>query len=108
MRRSMNSSRFSLRILRLLSAIERDATFLTAEFLSASSASVSFRVSLIWFPILTRILRWATGPSWLCGKLPRKIFLADATTWRNWYKAKGDAKRAQFTALEWWQVRGDN
>ena len=34
---------------------------------------------------------------------------ADATTWRNWYMGKGDAKcLLQFTALDWWQVRGDN
>ena len=33
---------------------------------------------------------------------------ADAVAWRNWYKDKGDAKRAQFTALDWWQVHGDN
>jgi hypothetical protein len=33
---------------------------------------------------------------------------ADAVAWRSWNKDKGDAKRAQFTALEWWQVRGDN
>jgi hypothetical protein len=33
---------------------------------------------------------------------------ADAAAWRSWYKDKGDAKRAQFTALDWWQVRGDN
>jgi hypothetical protein len=33
---------------------------------------------------------------------------ADVASWRSWYKDKGDAKRAQFTALEWWQVRGDN
>ena len=34
--------------------------------------------------------------------------LADAVAWRAWYKDKGDAKRAEFTALDWWQVRGDN
>jgi hypothetical protein len=33
---------------------------------------------------------------------------ADAAAWRSWYKDKGDAKRAQFAALDWWQVRGDN
>jgi hypothetical protein len=33
---------------------------------------------------------------------------ADAAPWRAWYKDKGDAKRAEFTALDWWQVRGDN
>ena len=33
---------------------------------------------------------------------------ADAAAWRSWYKEKGDAKRAQFAALDWWQVRGDN
>ena len=33
---------------------------------------------------------------------------ADAAAWRNWYKDKADAKRAQLTALDWWQVRGDN
>jgi hypothetical protein len=33
---------------------------------------------------------------------------ADAVAWRSWNKDKGDAKRAQFTTLEWWQVHGDN
>jgi len=33
---------------------------------------------------------------------------ADAVAWRSWNKDMGDAKRAQFTGLEWWQVRGDN
>ena len=33
---------------------------------------------------------------------------ADAVAWRSWNKDKGDAKRAQFTALDWWQVHGDN
>jgi len=32
---------------------------------------------------------------------------ADAVAWRSWYEANGDAMRAQFTALDWWQVRGD-
>jgi hypothetical protein len=32
----------------------------------------------------------------------------DADAWRRWYDAKGPIKRAQFEALDWWQVRGDN
>lgn len=32
----------------------------------------------------------------------------DAGVWRRWYDAKGPIKRAQFEALDWWQVRGDN
>ena len=32
----------------------------------------------------------------------------DAGAWRRWYAAKGPDKRAEFEALEWWQVRGDN
>jgi hypothetical protein len=33
---------------------------------------------------------------------------SDATAWRRWYNDKASAKRAQFSALDWWQVRGDN
>ena len=33
---------------------------------------------------------------------------ADAAAWQSWYKDKGVAKRAQYTTLDWWQVRGDN
>ena len=33
---------------------------------------------------------------------------ADAVAWRSWYNDKAYTKRAQFEALDWWQVRGDN
>ncbi|HWF37509.1 MAG TPA: HEAT repeat domain-containing protein [Candidatus Acidoferrales bacterium] len=33
---------------------------------------------------------------------------ADAAAWRQWYAANARAKQAQFAALEWYQVRGDN
>jgi hypothetical protein len=32
----------------------------------------------------------------------------DAAAWRSWYAANGSLKRAQFEALDWWQVPGDN
>jgi hypothetical protein len=32
----------------------------------------------------------------------------DAIVWRHWYQEKGPSKQAQFAALDWWQVRGDN
>ena len=32
----------------------------------------------------------------------------DAGAWRRWYEANGPAKRAQFDALNWWEVPGDN
>ena len=32
----------------------------------------------------------------------------DAMAWRKWYRERGSAKQAQFAALDWWQVRGDN
>jgi hypothetical protein len=31
----------------------------------------------------------------------------DANAWRRWYAANGSAKRAQFEALNWWEVPGD-
>ena len=33
---------------------------------------------------------------------------ADSAAWRQWYAANARAKQAQFAALEWYQVRGDN
>ncbi len=33
---------------------------------------------------------------------------SDAAAWRNWYNEKAPAKLAEFAALDWWQVRGDN
>ena len=33
---------------------------------------------------------------------------ADAAAWRNWYRDKGEARRAEFAGLDWWQVRGDD
>src|ERR1700733_6375057 len=104
MRLSMNSSRFSLRIPRLPSATGPDATFPTADFLSAGSAFVWFRALSTWSPILTRIRSW----SFLAlREITDEILPADAVAWRGWYKDKGAAKRAQFAALDWWQVRGD-
>jgi hypothetical protein len=35
-------------------------------------------------------------------------FPGDAGVWRHWYAAKGPIRRAEFEALDWWQVRGDN
>jgi hypothetical protein len=32
----------------------------------------------------------------------------DASAWRHWYDDKAPTKTAQFAALDWWQVRGDN
>ena len=32
----------------------------------------------------------------------------DALVWRHWYQEKSPSKQAQFAALDWWQVRGDN
>ena len=32
----------------------------------------------------------------------------DASAWRHWYDDKASTKTAQFAALDWWQVRGDN
>ena len=32
----------------------------------------------------------------------------DPAAWSSWYKYRADAKRSQFAALDWWQVRGDN
>jgi hypothetical protein len=32
----------------------------------------------------------------------------DAAAWRRWYDDKASTKTAQFAALDWWQVRGDN
>ncbi len=31
-----------------------------------------------------------------------------ASAWRRWYEENADRKRAQFEALDWWQVRGDS
>jgi hypothetical protein len=33
---------------------------------------------------------------------------SDATAWRRWYQENAPRKRAQFEALDWWQVRGDS
>jgi len=32
---------------------------------------------------------------------------ADAQSWKNWYRGHGAEKLAEFQALDWWQVRGD-
>lgn len=32
---------------------------------------------------------------------------ADAQSWKNWYRDHGAEKLAEFQALDWWQVRGD-
>jgi hypothetical protein len=33
---------------------------------------------------------------------------ADSSAWKHWYEKNGAAKRVEFAALPWWQVRGDN
>jgi hypothetical protein len=33
---------------------------------------------------------------------------SDAVAWRRWYNDEASTKRAQFEALDWWRVRGDN
>lgn len=32
---------------------------------------------------------------------------SNADSWKNWYRDHGSEKLAEFRALEWWQVRGD-
>jgi hypothetical protein len=33
---------------------------------------------------------------------------SDAVAWRRWYNDNASTKGAQFAALDWWRVRGDN
>jgi hypothetical protein len=33
---------------------------------------------------------------------------SDAAAWRRWYDDNASTKGAQFAALDWWRVRGDN